>query len=76
MTGESLMNGISCFGAIYQMQQSHEGKLSNTVARNHAKADETATNKNYSVQNDVPMQKNAMLFQNKHTYSFLEHVQS
>lgn len=76
MTGESLMNDISCFGAIYQIQQSLEGNLSNTVARNHAKADETVANKNYSVQNDVPMQDSAMLFQTKHTCSFLEHVQS
>ena len=64
------------FRAIYQVQQSLEGNLSNAVARNHAKADETVTSKNYSLQNDVPIQDSAKLFQNKHTYSLQKHVQS
>ena len=62
VTDESLMNSVFRFGAIYQMQQSHKGNLSNAVARTHAKADETFASKNYSVQNDLPVQDSAMLF--------------
>ena len=70
------MNSISRFGAIYQMQQSLKGNLSNTVVRNHAKTDESVASNNSSLQNDVPMQDSAKLFQNKHIYSLLQHVQS
>ena len=58
------------------MQQSLKVNLSKAVARNHAKADETVASKNYSVQNDVPVQDNAKLFQNKHTCSLQKHIQS
>ena len=53
-----------------------ERNLSNTVARNHAKTDETVAGKNYSEQNDVPMQDSATLFPNNNAYRLLEHVQS
>ena len=75
MICESLMKSISRFGAIYQMKQSLEGNLSNAVARNHAKTDKTVASKNYSAQNDVPVQDSAKLFPYKHAYRLQKKVQ-
>ena len=75
MISESLMKSISRSGAIYQMKQSLEGNLSNAVARNHAKTDETVAGKNYNAQNDVPVQDSAKLFPNKHAYCLHKKVQ-
>ena len=49
-TGECLINKMFRFGAIYQIQESPAGNLSNIIAINHANADVTVASKNYSVQ--------------------------
>ena len=69
------MKNVSCFGAIYLVQKRLAGNLSNAVARNHAKTDKTVASKNYSAQNDVPVQDSAKLFPYKHAYRLQKKVQ-
>ena len=68
--GEGLMNTISHFRAIYQMQQSLAGNLLNLVVRNQAKVHVPAANKNCSIQNYATVQDSTKLLRNKQTYHF------
>ena len=59
----------SIFAKLSKVPVSFEENLSNTVARNYAKADATVASKNYNVQSYAPVQDSAKIFLKKHTYS-------
>ena len=59
--GKRFMDSISCFGAVYLLQQSLSTNLSNAVVTNHAKVHITVTSKNYGIQNYAHVQDQVIL---------------
>lgn len=58
----------SVFANLSKITVSFAENLSNTLARNHAKADGTVASKNYIIQNCATVQDSPKIFLNKHTY--------